>query len=264
MTGKSKKRVKKGKKTKGKGDAKNKQVEVIETQTITEVEKRETETQTITQVEEIENQTLTEGQGGNGNGKEVATKAIHGSESEEHKGDKKRKAEEGAEAQREGDGGSEDDTRNKRRKLALYCSKPNIKGEVMFEVLDAVEDPRYYHICDLETTFALHSVTNWEAMGEEKVTLGCQEYDTTLKDWIERHTLDNGKVDSLCENYQEYGIKRPNEEAREIIRGILISVCDLHKKEEYHGGVRECRKLHDKVCNQLRVQNRASSCRCYF
>lgn len=260
MTGKSKKSKKRGKKekkTKGKGDAKNKLVEETETETIIEVEEiekqaliegdggngngeeatRETETQTITKVKDVENQTLNEGDGGNGNGEDATTKAINGSESEEHEGDNKRKAKEGAKVGGEGDGGSEDDSRNKKRKLVLYCSKPNLKRGVLFEVLDAVEFPGFYRICDLETKEPIHSVTNCDAMQEKKVSLGLQKYDTTLKDWIEQHTLENGVVDSLCENYTAWGIKRPNEQARQIIRGILISVCDLRQKNAFHGAL---------------------------
>lgn len=46
--------------------------------------------------------------------------------------------------------------------------------------------------------------------------------------------MENREVDSRFEYYKAQGIKGPSDQVRQIIRGMLISLCDLHEKNAFH------------------------------
>ena len=68
-----------------------------------------------------------------------------------------------------------------------------------------------------------------EHNSERKSILNSFEYDFTLKQWLEINH-NNWDVE-----YGKWKVYRPNEEARQIIQGILHAVYKLHSKNSSHG-----------------------------
>lgn len=116
----------------------------------------------------------------------------------------------------------------KLKKIVLYCSYPHLSSDYIdFGVTPGYCDNRRNY--RLDSDHVNHIVHRHNP--EKKFVLTHKEYEHTLKQWLE----DKENRNNWCPTYQDWGVYRPKDVARQIIQGILRAVYELHTNNSFHG-----------------------------
>uniref|UniRef100_A0A2N9FDM9 KEN domain-containing protein n=1 Tax=Fagus sylvatica TaxID=28930 RepID=A0A2N9FDM9_FAGSY len=114
-------------------------------------------------------------------------------------------------------------------KIALKCGYPySLSEDIDFEVaLGFCEDKRNYNL--VSDFLSQHNIRRHNL--QRCAVLTHKKYKTTLEQWLRKKE----NKDNWCPKYQDWNVKRPKEEARQIIQGILCAVNEFHSNNCFHG-----------------------------
>ena len=123
--------------------------------------------------------------------------------------------------------GDEESHTGLRDKIILTCNHPNSSDYVDFRVEPKKAEQSlngHFYKLTYDSDYIVHKHNL-----EKNHVLTHKKYENTLQQWL----VQNG--DNWCEIYGGWGVKRPKEDARKIIQGILNAVYKLHKNGSFHG-----------------------------